>query len=611
MSGKPLTTVTTAGVGRLARPVMDWPISREGFEELAEQWRGEHVCLSLWARDGKHIATDPAGGRFWTTLWSQGDAFRCGLAEFARGRANEIDAGSHSTERDAPTWGPWWPEIGLLIAPVRWRRRLAGVVVGSVLLTERFGEALTRLCDTCGADREAMEAMASRGGTVPREEVPRLSRFLRRSVQRVREIEVGREEAAILTNNLDTTYEELNLLYQISSRLQLPQKPIRVCARVGRDVLEVSRAASIGFVLSERGLPAVSNGPTEVSPTQELADRVVQVGVGAPSLEDLDCLAESLEIDSPSGARHLLLNDACSRQALGWASGWLKNLAALPLWHEKHLLGVLVAINCEDEGDFTSVDVQLLRAVADRVAAFLENQRLYDGVTDLLMGLLHTLVNSIDAKDPYTCGHSERVAFISRALAHEAGLSPAECERVYIAGLLHDVGKLGVPDAILCKPGKLTVDEFDAMRKHPEIGARILSRVRQIADLLPGVLHHHERMDGRGYPHRLADKGIPLLGRIICLGDCFDAMTTSRTYRAALPLPLALAEIRRCSGTQFDPALAEMFLRLDHGRLLAEARESSAVDPRIGHTGALNVGLGGRDHLVGTGPAPAEVRASR
>jgi HD-GYP domain-containing protein (c-di-GMP phosphodiesterase class II) len=180
-----------------------------------------------------------------------------------------------------------------------------------------------------------------------------------------------------------------------------------------------------------------------------------------------------------------------------------------------------------------------------------------------------------------------------------------------MAGLLHDVGKLGVPDAILCKPGKLTVDEFDAMRKHPEIGARILSRVRQIADLLPGVLHHHERMDGRGYPHRLADKGIPLLGRIICLGDCFDAMTTSRTYRAALPLPLALAEIRRCAGTQFDPALAEMFLRLDHGHLLTEARESCKVDPTIGHTGALDAVLGGKDRLVRTGPAPAKVRASR
>jgi len=231
----------------------------------------------------------------------------------------------------------------------------------------------------------------------------------------------------------------------------------------------------------------------------------------------------------------------------------------------------MFALNCTDGGDFTSVDVQLFRAVADRVTPFLENHRLYEDLADLLMGMLHALVSSIDAKDTYTCGHSERVAYISRALARASGMPDEMCERIYLAGLLHDVGKIGVPDSILCKMGRLTAEEFEAMRRHPEIGAKILSRVRQIQDLLPGVLYHHERIDGRGYPEGLAGENIPLMGRLICIADCFDAMTTNRTYRSALPLPVALAEVRRCAGTQFDPKFAEVFLDLDHESLLKQA----------------------------------------
>jgi len=175
------------------------------------------------------------------------------------------------------------------------------------------------------------------------------------------------------------------------------------------------------------------------------------------------------------------------------------------------------------------------------------------------MGLMHSLTSAVDAKDAYTCGHSERVALLSRHVAKELGISDSEVEQIYIAGLLHDVGKIGVPESVLQKTGKLTNEEFDLMKKHPEIGAKILQDVRQIQQIIPGVLHHHERYDGNGYPARLAGEDIPLMGRIICLADCFDAMTTNRTYRRALPIEVALAEIRRCAGTQFDPRLRKYF----------------------------------------------------
>ena len=181
----------------------------------------------------------------------------------------------------------------------------------------------------------------------------------------------------------------------------------------------------------------------------------------------------------------------------------------------------------------------------------------------LFMGVLHALTRSIDAKDAYTRGHSQRVAELSRALAIKIGLPEEQCERIYLSGLLHDVGKIGVPEAVLTKPGRLTDAEFDAIKKHPEIGAQILGNIKQLQDILPGVLYHHERWDGKGYPHQIAGEKIPLMGRIICVADCFDAMSSTRTYRPALPLDTVLAEIRRCGGAQFDPALANVFVTLD------------------------------------------------
>jgi len=197
------------------------------------------------------------------------------------------------------------------------------------------------------------------------------------------------------------------------------------------------------------------------------------------------------------------------------------------------------------------------------------------------MGLLHSLTSAVDAKDAYTCGHSERVALLSRHLAQQIQLSDSEVERIYMAGLLHDVGKIGVPKNVLQKTGRLTAEEVEQMKKHPQIGARILRDIKQIEDIIPGVLHHHERYDGRGYPAGLAGEQIPLMGRIICLADCFDAMTSNRTYRKALPLEVALTEIRRCSGTQFDPRLAESFLQVGAERFRELLREQEQKSKKL------------------------------
>ena len=251
-----------------------------------------------------------------------------------------------------------------------------------------------------------------------------------------------------------------------------------------------------------------------------------------------------------------------------------------------------MAINHTDNKDFDSYEIQFIATLAERSASLLENVSLYDDLEQLFTGLLHAMVNSIDAKDPYTCGHSQRVAWLSRYIAHIIGLPERECQRVYLSGLLHDIGKIGIDETVLRKAGKLTVEEFREMKRHSQIGARILEGVPQVADTLPGILHHHERFDGKGYPGNLAADNIPLFGRIIGLADSYDAITTSRTYRKARPVEVAIAQIRQHAGTQFDPFIAERFLHEDVHALHSELKAFGHLPIGQQPYGGLGYGIG-------------------
>lgn len=177
---------------------------------------------------------------------------------------------------------------------------------------------------------------------------------------------------------------------------------------------------------------------------------------------------------------------------------------------------------------------------------------------------IRTLAEAVDAKDAYTRGHSERVGVYASKMARELGLPRELIERVYISGLLHDVGKIGVRDAVITKPERLTPEEYEEMKAHPEIGARILQPVEFLSDVVPCVRHHHEWFDGSkaGYPQRLRGEQIPLPSRIILVSDTVEAMTSDRPYRNQLSLDCVLRELVRFSGTQFDPQCVDVMLRL-------------------------------------------------
>ncbi len=209
----------------------------------------------------------------------------------------------------------------------------------------------------------------------------------------------------------------------------------------------------------------------------------------------------------------------------------------------------------EREKKLTESRDAFLNMLKDLDISFKELEKLYNS-------LILAFVNAIDAKSPWTKGHSERVTAYAISIAKEMGLKEKEIETLRIAALLHDIGKIGTYDVILDKPGKLTDEEFALIRMHPVRGEEILRPIGQLQSLLPIIRHHHERIDGKGYPDGLKGEEIPLLARIICIADSFDSMTSDRPYRPAPPKEYAISEINKCSGTQFYTQAAEAFLRV-------------------------------------------------
>ena len=184
----------------------------------------------------------------------------------------------------------------------------------------------------------------------------------------------------------------------------------------------------------------------------------------------------------------------------------------------------------------------------------------YEKLEKAYLDSIETLRYTVEAKDPYTKGHSDRVAEYSVLIGKELGLSENELKTIQVGGLFHDIGKIGIPDSILLKESRLTDDEYSEIKNHPSIGAHILCNAEVFKDIIPIVKHHHERFDGNGYPSQLQGNDIPYIARIAAVADTFDAMTSKRTYRNALPIEIVKEELIKCSGTQFDPDIANTFL---------------------------------------------------
>ncbi len=234
----------------------------------------------------------------------------------------------------------------------------------------------------------------------------------------------------------------------------------------------------------------------------------------------------------------------------------------IPLVLNSEVLGFLSITDKTDGYAFTDEEINLALTLARKASLRLENNALYEITYNNLINTLKTLVLTVEARDSYTKDHSERVAKLALEIAEVVGCDQAEKDAIRFGGYLHDIGKIGVRDMILLKPGKLTDEELEEIKKHPVIGSNIVAPLGSFPLERLLIRHHHERFNGTGYPDGLEGEGIPLIARILAVADTYDSMTTTRPYRKGLTHEAAVKEIRRCSGTQFDPAIVRAFLTL-------------------------------------------------
>ncbi|WP_456277276.1 HD-GYP domain-containing protein [Bacillus sp. AK128] len=239
-----------------------------------------------------------------------------------------------------------------------------------------------------------------------------------------------------------------------------------------------------------------------------------------------------------------------------------RSMITVPLIAKGEAIGALQLLNKKNETFFTEQDVNLALALASQSALALHNSQMYDHLYKMFISVIRTLAKVLDARDPYTAGHSERVAKYSVWIAHRLGLSAEECDELYKAALLHDIGKIGISDEVLRKPTRLSNEEYDLMKQHTVIGATILSNMEPKKSMLHAIQtarSHHERVDGSGYPDRLAGDQIPFFAKIVGVADTFDAMTTVRPYSKGHTFQEGAAELIRCKNTLFDPTIVDAF----------------------------------------------------
>ena len=380
------------------------------------------------------------------------------------------------------------------------------------------------------------------------------------------------EQIEKVSTELAQTYEELVLLHRLSTNMKVTEADSNYLQMACDSLTEIVFVEGIAILLEKV--------------IDDERHWVIAAGSGLIDMDDRSAavLHSRLTDEIKSGKEALLDSEVDSPFKYEW-QGRIKNIIAVPLFSKdktesqytgrakncNSVMGFMVAINRIGKQDFDSTDIKLFNSVAGGCAVFIENGRLFKDLKELFIGSLKALTSSIDAKDTYTHGHSERVAYISRWIAERISrqepLDEEQMHKVYLAGLLHDIGKIGIEEAVLRKSDKLTDQEFERIKKHPSIGAGILREIQQMREIVPGVLCHHERVDGKGYPNNLVGEEIPLLGKIVGLADSFDAMTSKRTYRDALTVEQALAEIEKGLGTQFDEKIGRVFLDSDVSEL--------------------------------------------
>lgn len=524
---------------------------------IAIRERCRELGLSAWRFDrAGTVLIEPAEGGA-RGLWIRSEFITDQLSLYVK----TLEEGTSTTccEIEPGLWAVAIPEFN--------RSRIMGWTV-AVAIEAKFllCETFEQSCLAARVDLYSTRRSLSSLATYNEQSVRNLCLVFDWMTQDLAEVCEKHDAVSGFTRELSNSYETINMLYGIGRSMNDLTQPLGflevVCNRL-RDCLNFTWIAAVTDedvgVGADLGFHKIISGAAPDNDV-EFDDHLKFV------------LGEAREnAGNPDPKRH-------KSEARLFGS----QLVVQPILRGNMVIGVIVAGDKGGEDPHvSSYDTRLLESAAVYAGAFLENARLYREQRQAYLATIEALSAAIDAKDAYTCGHSRRVAYLATQIATFAGHSQELIERVRISGLVHDIGKIGIPEAVLCKPGRLTEAEFDIIKQHPEIGHRILKDLPQLRDVLPGVLYHHERFDGKGYPHGLSGTNIPLIARILCVADTFDAMSSNRSYRAAMPPEKAQAEITKCAGTQFDPELAAAFAQLnldEYYRMVEEDRPQQVIE---------------------------------
>lgn len=358
-----------------------------------------------------------------------------------------------------------------------------------------------------------------------------------------------------LSSEVVRVYEELSLLYSLSNKLGSELDVDTICRRV---LEETSR-----FV------------PVQNTSIMLMDAKTGELRTGFAAGRDAGC-ARDFRTDSATGfIGHVLRSGqpvtVCDirtddRIILPYPA---VSILCVPLITDDRPIGLLLACDKLSGEEFWSRELKLMGLFASEVAASIRKAQLYEEIRELFISTVEALSSAIDAKDPYTYGHSRRVARFSVAICEELGMSKNKSRLVELASLLHDIGKIGTPESILHKPGALKPEEFEKMKEHPARGAEILSNIGEFGEIIKWIRHHHEWYDGRGYPDGIAAEEIPLEARIITIADAFDAMTSDRPYRKGMPPPEVMKVMDEYTSRQFDPNILNAFKQLvESGKIM-------------------------------------------
>jgi putative nucleotidyltransferase with HDIG domain len=381
----------------------------------------------------------------------------------------------------------------------------------------------------------------------------RIGDFVCDGANATRQVKRLRQEADSLSAHVASTYDEISLLYRLTQNLKLSKSN----ENLGRIALHWTKEVlpAAGLLLQ---LASASGGKESLH--HAAASQPVFLSIGECPIDGA-AFADLIAHVGPQAQRQPVLIDRSVTAQPDWPYPQIHEMIVVALCDSGRIFGWLAALNHTQGGEFGGVEASLLGSVAAVLAIHGGNVELYRHRSELLAEIVRALTAAVDAKDPYTCGHSARVARVAVRLAQELGCDAEMIDNLYLAGLLHDIGKIGIDDAVLRKAGTLSDEEYEHIKAHVSIGHRILHDLVKSEDVLPVVLHHHESWDGGGYPHHLDSCRIPLPARIVAVADAFDAMSSDRPYRKAMPDETVDRILETGAGHQWDPEVVRAFLR--------------------------------------------------